>query len=66
MAGFRAKKIEKGRRLPRQYFKLMIDLPLQLQMVMCRRLEGSGKGYYTTYQINGSVRKHFDWYGLYE
>jgi hypothetical protein len=44
---------------------IMLGLPLDLQMVMCRRLEGSAKNIYTGKEVSASVEKHLRWYAQY-
>lgn len=34
-------------------------------MVLCRRLEGSGKDFYTGNEVDGSVGEHLRWYAKY-
>jgi hypothetical protein len=48
-----------------RFFNIMLQLPIDLQMVMCCRLEGRWKDYYTDVEVEGSVRKHLEWYGMY-
>jgi hypothetical protein len=49
----------------KRYFGILEQLPMEMQMLLCRRLEGSPKDLYTGEEIEGSLRKHLRWYGDY-
>jgi hypothetical protein len=49
----------------KRYFYILQKLPLDMQMVMCRRLHGSDKDIYTGKQIEECTRKHLGWYAVY-
>jgi hypothetical protein len=49
----------------KRYFDILLQLPLEMQMLMCRRLQGSAKDLFATKEIDGSLRGHLVWYGQY-
>jgi hypothetical protein len=48
-----------------RFFNILLKLPLEMQMLMCQRLQGSAKYLFTLKEIDGSLRKHLEWFGMY-